>query len=40
MIDNDTHGRYMSFANTPPDDKLGYLYLNEMNNVEGRFETL
>ena len=40
MIGNSTHGRYISFSNTPPDDKLGCLYLNEMNNIEGWFKTL
>ena len=30
----------MSFSDTIPNDKLGYLYLNEINNVDGRFEIL
>ena len=30
----------MLFSETNPDDKLGCLHLNEINNVEGRFETL
>jgi hypothetical protein len=35
-----THRRYMSFRGTAADDRLRTLYLNELNNVEVRFETL
>ena len=30
----------MTFRDTVPDNKLGYLYLNEINNIDRRFETL
>ena len=30
----------MSFSETSPDDKLGYLHLNKVNNVDERFKVL
>ena len=30
----------MSFSETSPDDKLGYLHLNKVNNVDERFKLL
>ena len=32
--------KYISFKHTTSDDKVGVLYLNNMNNTKVRFETL
>jgi len=40
MIGNGNYGRYMSFSHIAPDDKLGCLHLNEINNIKGRFKIL
>jgi len=40
MIGNRNYRCYMSFSNTAPDKKLGCLYLNEINNVDGRLKKL
>ena len=40
MIKNGKYRHYISFSNTVLDDKLRYLYLNKINNIDKRFETL
>ena len=40
IIRNEKYRCYVSFSDTVPNDKLRYLYLNEINNVDGRFKTL
>ena len=37
---NDKFGRYTSFKDTSPNNKLGSLYLIEMMNINARFEVL